>query len=60
VAVIQSATASAQAHLLTTLGELADDLAMSGLGSPSVIVIGDVVRCADVALTPNRAATVAF
>jgi siroheme synthase len=34
---------------------LADDLASSGLGSPSVIVIGDVVRCADqmLALTDN-------
>jgi uroporphyrin-III C-methyltransferase len=52
VAVIQSATGDAQAHLLTTLGALADDLAMSGLGSPSIIVVGDVVRCADVARIP--------
>jgi uroporphyrin-III C-methyltransferase len=52
VAVIQSATGDAQAHLLTTLGALADDLAMSGLGSPSIIVVGDVVRCADVARNP--------
>ncbi len=48
VAVIQSATGGGQAHLLTTLGELAADLALSGLGSPSIIVVGDVVRCADV------------
>jgi uroporphyrin-III C-methyltransferase len=47
VAVIQSATGDGQAHLLTTLAELADDLLMSGLGSPSIIVVGDVVRCAD-------------
>jgi uroporphyrin-III C-methyltransferase len=52
VAVIQSATGNAQAHLLTTLGALADDLAISGLGSPSIIVVGDVVRCADVAGRP--------
>lgn len=58
VAVIQSATGDAQAHLLTTLGQLADDLAMSGLGSPSIIVVGDVVRCADVARSPLLAEAV--
>jgi uroporphyrin-III C-methyltransferase len=52
VAVIQSATGATQAHLLTTLGALADDLAVSGLGSPSIIVVGDVVRCADVVRNP--------
>ena len=52
VAVIQSATGSAQAHLLTTLGQLPDDLARSRLGSPSIIVVGDVVRCAFVADHP--------
>jgi len=46
VAVIQSATGATQTQLLTTLENLADDLAISGLGSPSIIVIGDVVRCA--------------
>lgn len=46
VAVIQAATSQVQAHLLTTLGELPLALATSGLGSPSIIVIGDVVRCA--------------
>jgi uroporphyrin-III C-methyltransferase len=52
VAVIQSATGNGQAHLLTTLGALADDLVASGLGSPSIIVVGDVVRCADAASSP--------
>ena len=52
VAVIQSATGSDQAHLLTTLAQLPDDLARSGLGSPSIIVVGDVVRCAFVVQTP--------
>ena len=33
-------------HLITSLGQLAADLATSGLGSSSVIVIGEVVRCA--------------
>ena len=52
VAVIQSATGAGQTQLLTTLENLAQDLAVSGLGSPSIIVIGDVVRCADAALLP--------
>jgi len=52
VAVIQSATSATQVHLVTTLGALADDLAASTLGSPSIIVVGDVVRCADVASDP--------
>ena len=52
VAVIQSASSATQAHLLTTLGALADDLAASKLGSPSIIVVGDVVRCADAASNP--------
>lgn len=47
VAVIQSATGQSQAQLITTLGELPQALAASGLGSPAIIVIGDVVRCAD-------------
>jgi uroporphyrin-III C-methyltransferase len=47
VAVIRDATGAGQTQLLTTLGNLADDLTISGLGSPSIIVIGDVVRCAD-------------
>jgi len=53
VAVIQSATYATQAHLVTTLGALADDLAQSTLGSPSIIVVGDVVRCADVVKNPS-------
>ena len=46
VAVVQSATGAAQAQLITTLGQLPADLAASRIGSPSIIVIGDVVRCA--------------
>ncbi|HEX7636403.1 MAG TPA: uroporphyrinogen-III C-methyltransferase [Noviherbaspirillum sp.] len=46
VAVIQSATSATQKQLVTTLGELPQALIASGLGSPSIIVIGDVVRCA--------------
>ena len=47
VAVIQSATGAAQAQVITTLGQLPEALAMSQIGSPAIIVIGDVVRCAD-------------
>src|SRR5690606_28936693 len=48
VAVIQSATAKAQTQLITTLAALPRELALSGIGSPAIIVIGDVVRCATV------------
>ncbi len=54
VAVIQSATGAGQTQLLTTLATLADDLARSGLGSPSIIVVGEVVRCA----TPDSLAAI--
>ncbi|GGC84602.1 uroporphyrinogen-III C-methyltransferase [Undibacterium terreum] len=54
VAVVQSASRSAQAQLITVLGCMASDIAASGLGSPSVIVIGDVVRCADQAYTDQQ------
>ena len=46
VAVIQSATTSRQAQLITTLGDLSGAIASSTLASPSIIIIGDVVRCA--------------
>ena len=47
VAVVQSASRSGQRQLLTTLGDLPGALRASGLASPAIIVIGDVVRCAD-------------
>ncbi|WP_394778405.1 uroporphyrinogen-III C-methyltransferase [Undibacterium sp.] len=47
VAVIQSASLASQAQLITTLEAMAADISAAALGSPSVIVIGDVVRCAD-------------
>ena len=43
VAVIQNASLPSQRHIATTLGTLAADIAQSGLASPSVIVVGDVV-----------------
>lgn len=42
VAVVQNASLPSQRHLATTLGQLAQDIARTGLASPSVIVIGQV------------------
>ena len=50
---------AAQAQLITTLGQLPMALAASGLGSPSIIVIGDVVRCAAISLSPAEIAVAA-
>lgn len=44
VAVVQKASLPQQRHAVTTLGELAATIARDGLASPSVIVVGDVVR----------------
>lgn len=43
VAVIQNATLATQRHIVTTLGRLADQISESGMASPSIIVVGDVV-----------------
>ncbi|MDO8372641.1 MAG: uroporphyrinogen-III C-methyltransferase, partial [Polaromonas sp.] len=43
VAVIQNASLPTQRHITTTLGQLATALGESGLASPSVIVVGDVI-----------------
>jgi uroporphyrin-III C-methyltransferase len=44
VAVVQRASLPDQRHAVTTLGELAATIEREGLASPSVIVVGDVVR----------------
>ncbi len=43
VAVIQNASLAMQRHITTTLGALAEQIKTSGIASPSVIVVGDVV-----------------
>jgi len=43
VAVIQNASMPTQRHITTTLGRLADAIGDSGLASPSVIIVGDVI-----------------
>jgi uroporphyrin-III C-methyltransferase len=49
VAIVQHASLPQQRHAVTRLGELAATIARDGLASPSVIVVGDVVRCAALA-----------
>lgn len=44
LAVIQHATLPQQRHALTTLGQSSATIEREGLGSPAVIVVGDVVR----------------
>jgi len=44
VAVVQHASLPQQRHALGTLGRLHEAIADHGLGSPSVIVVGDVLR----------------
>ena len=44
VAIIQHASMPQQRHALSTLGELVQCLDDTGLASPSIIVVGDVVR----------------
>jgi uroporphyrin-III C-methyltransferase len=44
VAVVQHVSLPHQRHAVTTLDQLHATIAREGLGSPSVIVVGDVVR----------------
>ena len=44
VAIVQHASLPGQRHAVSTLGELAGTIEREGLASPSVIVVGDVVR----------------
>ena len=46
VAVVQSASLPTQRQVLCTLGTLVETIANAGLGSPSIIVVGDVARAA--------------
>jgi uroporphyrin-III C-methyltransferase len=45
-AVVQNGTRTDQRQLITRLGDLAADVAGAGMGSPAVVVIGEVVRLA--------------
>ncbi len=52
VAVIQHATLPEQRHAVTTLGQLRATIEREGLGSPAVIVVGDVVSGVAALQTP--------
>ncbi len=57
MAIIQRVSLPDQRHAVTTLGALHATIAREQLASPSVIVVGDVVRgIAAVALTPQQRA----
>ncbi|MCB2035900.1 MAG: uroporphyrinogen-III C-methyltransferase [Ottowia sp.] len=56
VAVIERATCPEQRQCLTSLGALLDDLKTSGLGSPAIMVVGDVVKGVRAALQEAGAA----
>jgi uroporphyrin-III C-methyltransferase len=49
VAVIQNASLPTQRQLRTTLGRMAQAIASEQIGSPAVIVVGDVARAAQLA-----------
>jgi uroporphyrin-III C-methyltransferase len=46
-AAVQSAWTAQQRQVVGTLATLPDDIVASGIASPAILVIGDVVRCAD-------------
>lgn len=46
-AAVQSASTDGQRQVVTTLAALPDAVRAAGIGSPAILVIGDVVRCAD-------------
>ena len=59
VAVVQNATLPSQRHITTTLDDLARAVTREGLGSPAVLVVGDVIKGMQVAMQqhpPRRAA----
>ena len=47
VAVIQEGTLSTQRDLVTTLGETIEQVKAAGLGSPAIVVVGEVAKFAD-------------
>ncbi|HUD31777.1 MAG TPA: SAM-dependent methyltransferase, partial [Variovorax sp.] len=58
VAVIQHASLPTQRHVATTLARLGVSIVQAGLGSPSVIVVGDVLHgLAAAALPASRFGT---
>ena len=60
VAVIQNATLANQRHITTTLDDLASAVAREGIGSPAVLIIGDVIKGVQSALQHNRKVSAGF
>jgi uroporphyrin-III C-methyltransferase len=58
-AVVVAATLLEQRHLVRTLGTIAEDARHHGLGTPAVMVVGEVVRLAETLLGPALPALVA-
>jgi len=59
VAVVQHASRPTQRHVTTTLGELAATVRREQIGSPAIIVVGDVVRatnCLNLGMSQTLAA----
>jgi len=50
VAVVQNASLPSQRHVVTELGKLHDTIEQEQLGSPSIMVVGDVVRGVQIAV----------
>jgi uroporphyrin-III C-methyltransferase len=55
VAVIENASLPNQRHIVTTLGALSNSIAREQLGSPAVMVVGDVVKGVQAALGNDAA-----
>ncbi len=51
VAIIQNATLPSQRHVVTTLADLAASIERENMGSPSILVVGDVIRGVQMALS---------
>jgi len=56
VAIIENGTRPDQRVVHTTLGDMARAIAVAGIGSPAIMVIGDVARAADAAIRVTRSA----
>ena len=56
VAIIQQVSLPSQRHSIATLGTLVTTIAREGLASPSVIVVGDVIRGIAAAAAPEASA----
>ena len=57
-ALVQHASTAQERRLVTTLGQLAADAAQAGIGSPAILIVGDVLKGAqalsDAAVEPAR------